>query len=108
MAYAYPPQPVYQPQPAYAMRTTAPVSLHVVAIFQYLGGLLTLGAGALIALAVFGGMPRWQAALDSAYPDRTASSVVTPVAAVVIGIFAVVGLIAVVLGRKVQRGRNWA
>ena len=100
MAYAYP------PQPAYAMRTTAPVSLHVVAIFQYLGGLVTLGIGALFGLAAFDVVPRWQSAVNSAYMDRTVD--VTPIIAVVCAVFAVVGLIAIVLGRKVQRGRNWA
>ncbi|GAA3218286.1 hypothetical protein ACFO1B_28750 [Dactylosporangium siamense] len=100
MAYAYP------PQPAYAMRTTAPVSLHVVAIFQYLGGLVTLGIGALFGLAAFDVVPRWQSALDSASLGRSVD--VTPIIVAIGAVFVVVGLIAIVLGRKVQRGRNWA
>ena len=96
MAYAYPPQPVY------AMRTTAPVSLHVVAIFQYLGGLVMLGIAALFGLAASDMLDR--------YGDRLGADTtgVAPVIAVVVTSFAVVGLIAIVLGRKVQRGRNWA
>lgn len=102
MAYAYPQQPVY------AMRTTAPVSLHVVAIFQYLGGLLTLGVGALFALAAFNLLPEWQSQLPDQSLGGRSLSAVTPVVAVICAVFAVVGLIAIVLGRKVQRGRNWA
>jgi hypothetical protein len=96
MAYAYPPQPVY------AMRTTAPVSLHVVAIFQYLGGLVMLGIAALFGFAASDMLDR--------YGDRLGADATgfAPVIAVVVTSFAVVGLIAIVLGRKVQRGRNWA
>ncbi|MEV4516021.1 hypothetical protein AB0K00_44565 [Dactylosporangium sp. NPDC049525] len=96
MAYAYPQQPVY------AMRTTAPVSLHVVAIFQYLGGLVMLAIAALFGLAASDMMAQW----DTQFGTRTSAA--TPLIAVVVGVFATVGLIAIVLGRKVQRGRNWA
>lgn len=92
MAYAYPPQPVY------ATRTTAPVSLHVVAVLQYLGGLAMLGVAALFAVA----------ASDVMAQFGSRSTAATPIIATVVAVFAAVGLIAIVLGRKVQRGRNWA
>ncbi|GAA1500149.1 hypothetical protein GCM10009827_005050 [Dactylosporangium maewongense] len=96
MAYAYP------PQQAYAMRTTAPASLHVVAIFQYLGGLLMLGIAALFALAASEMTKQLGGRLG------TYDASVTSAVAVVVAVFAGVGLIAIILGRKVQRGRNWA
>ena len=96
MAYAYPPQPVY------ATRSTAPVSLHVVAIFQYLGGLAMLAIAALFGFAASDMLAQW----GDQFGTRTSSA--TPVIAFVVAFFATVGLIAIVLGRKVQRGRNWA
>ena len=96
MAYAYPPQPVY------ATRSTAPVSLHVVAIFQYLGGLAMLAIAALFGFAASDFLAQW----GDQFGTRTSTA--TPVIAFVVGVFATVGLIAIVLGRKVQRGRNWA
>lgn len=104
MAYAYEPQQVWQPYP---MRTTAPISLHVVAVFQYLGGLITLAIGAMFALAAADLFPRFEYAsgIDT-WTNRPAT--ITPVVAVIVAVFAFVGLTAIVLGRKVQRGRNWA
>ncbi|GAA0736229.1 hypothetical protein Drose_18765 [Dactylosporangium roseum] len=95
MSYAW-----QQPFPA---RTTAPVSLHVVAIFQYLGGLVTLAIGGLFALAAFELVPELHYDTSTGrYAD------VKPAAGVIFAVFAVVGLTAIVLGRKVQRGRDWA
>ncbi len=96
MAYAYPPQPVY------ATRTTAPVSLHVVAVFQYLGGLAMLGVAALFAVAASDVMAEWGGRIG------TRSTTATSIIGVVVAVFAAVGLTAIILGRKVQRGRNWA
>jgi hypothetical protein len=96
MAYAYP------PQPAYATRTTAPVSLHVVAILQYLGGLAMLGVAAILGFTASEILAQWGDELG------TPATATTPLVAVVVAVFAVIGLIAIVLGRKVQRGRNWA
>ncbi|MET7420244.1 hypothetical protein [Dactylosporangium sp. NPDC005555] len=99
---AYSAYPAYPQQQAYAMRTTAPASLHVVAIFQYLGGLLTLGVAALFVFAA--------SEFSAQFGDRlgTYGSTLTPAVAVVVGVFTLIGLTAIVLGRKVQRGRNWA
>jgi hypothetical protein len=103
MAYAYQPQQVWQ-QP---YRTTAPLSLHVVALFQYLGGVLTLALGALLALAVFRVVPELQ--LHSGVDTwTTRPHDITVATGIVCGTVMLVGLVAIVLGRKVQRGRNWA
>ncbi|MFG2045284.1 hypothetical protein [Dactylosporangium sp. NPDC048998] len=104
MAYAYQPQQAWH---SYPVRTTAPISLHVVAIFQYLGGLLVLGTAALMALAVAHIAPEWNIhAGNDVFTTRPQA--ITIATYVVIGTVAAIGLIAVVLGRKVQRGRNWA
>lgn len=104
MSYAYPPQQAWQPYP---MRTTAPISLHVVAIFQYLAGLATLAVGAMLALAAVDVIPQLEYHTGaSTFTNRPAD--VTPIVAVICAVFAFIGLTAIVLGRKVQRGRNWA
>ena len=105
MAYAYQPQQAWQ-QP-YPLRGTAPISLHVVAVFQYIGGLLTLALGALSALAVFRIMPELQLH-TGADTWTTRPHDITIATGIVCGSIMLVGLIAIVLGRKVQRGRNWA
>jgi hypothetical protein len=104
MAYAYQPQQAWQPYP---IRTTAPVSLHIVAIFQYLGGALILGTAALMALALARVAPEWNLhAGNDVFTTRPEA--ITAATYGVIGIVALIGLAAIVLGRKVQRGRNWA
>jgi hypothetical protein len=102
MSYAYVPQPAWRPA-----RTTAPVSLHLVAVVQYLGGLLTLALATILGLAAANLFPRLEYTVgDSTWVSRPAD--VTPIVAVVVAVLALVGLTAIVLGRKVQRGRNWA
>jgi len=104
MAYPYGPQQVWQPYP---MRTSAPVSLHVVAIFQYLGGLVSLAGATVLGLAAVDAFPRLEYQLGvSTYTTRPAD--ITVIVAVVCAVLALVGIVAIVLGRKVQRGRNWA
>ena len=98
MTYAYAPQPA---------RSTAPVSLHLVAVVQYLGGLLTLALATMLGLAAANLFPRLEYAVGAdTYTNRPAD--ITVVNAVIISLLAVIGLTAIVLGRKVQRGRNWA
>jgi len=104
MSYAYQPQQLWQSHPA---RTTAPVSLHVVAVFQYLGGLLLLAFAAMLALAAVGIFPRMELVNgDTTWTNRPGD--ITVVTAVICAVVGTVGLAAIVLGRKVQRGRNWA
>ncbi|HTJ40078.1 MAG TPA: hypothetical protein VL738_43335 [Dactylosporangium sp.] len=104
MAYAYQPQQAWN---SYPMRSTAPISLHIVAIFQYLMGLLVLGTAALMALALARIAPEWHVSAGSDV-FTTRPGAITTATYAVIGMVAAVGLIAIVLGRKVQRGRNWA
>jgi hypothetical protein len=104
MSYTYGPQPAWRPAP---MRAGAPVSLHLVAIAQYLGGVLMLALAAMLGLAAANVFPRLELAVGaSTWTNRPAD--VTPVVAVVCAVVALIGLTAIVLGRKVQRGRNWA
>jgi len=92
---AYPPAPVDQPRPS------APPSVHAVAILHYLSGLLQLAAAAaLVALATGGVLAR---ETDFFAPSRTAQ-----LADLIAGALALSGLITIVLGRKLQRGRQWA
>lgn len=93
----------------YPVRRSAPASIHTVAIIQYLGGLLALAFAALLALVAFGGASRYSADIDR-YGDlsRTGITTVATLFGVMAAIVAVVGIIAIWLGRKVQVGRNWA
>lgn len=114
MSYGYgQPYPVaYAPQPAYgpAARRSAPPGVHVLAILQYLAGLVTLGVAALLTWAAvvvangsytdLSGTP-----LADDLIDQQGAATVLGVAA---GIVALFGLITIVLGRKLQRGRQWA
>jgi hypothetical protein len=88
----------------YVSRRSAPASVQTVAILQYVGGLLALAGAVLFALL---------AAKTVTPPANTVSRVVAAdaqsrvfVAGAVF--FAISGIIAIWLGRKVQRGRNWA
>jgi hypothetical protein len=86
-----------------APRRTAPPSVHVIAVLQYLGGLAALAAGALFGyLAVVAGR---DVQTEEDFFDPTTIAIAFWVMA---GVFAGSGLIAVLLGRKVQRGRQWA
>ncbi|WP_433086375.1 hypothetical protein ACQP1P_13070 [Dactylosporangium sp. CA-052675] len=103
MAYAYQPQQAWHPHP---VRTTAPISLHIVAIFQYLGGVLMLGAAALLALAAARIAPAWDLRMGGD-TFTTRPEALTVATYTVIGTAALMGLVAIVLGRKLQNGRNW-
>lgn len=104
MSYVYQPQQLWQPNPT---RTTAPVSLHLVAVLQYLGGLLLLAFAAMLTLAAVGLLPRMEMVSgNTTWTNRPGD--ITVVTAVVCAVIGTVGLAAIVLGRKVQRGQNWA
>ena len=99
------------PPPAYGhARRSAPPGVHVLAILQYLAGFLTLGVAALFA---------WAAVVlaNGTYADVSG----TPIAddlidddgaamifGVIAGVIAFFGLLTIFLGRKLQRGRQWA
>jgi hypothetical protein len=103
MSYGYSPNyPPTQidygyPEPA---RRSAPASVHVVAVMQYLGGLVLMILGAVAAADTLGG-GRY---LDGAPITTDVRGAGLPVGAVLV--FG--GLLAVAVGRKIQRGRQWA
>jgi hypothetical protein len=80
-----------------------------VAIIQYIGGLLALAMAALLALVAFGGASRYSDDINR-YGDlsRTGITTIATLFGVMAAIVAIVGIIAIWLGRKVQVGRNWA
>lgn len=92
------------PVPARYRRHRAPPSVQTVALFQYLGGLLTLAAAATVE-TIARGTPRY-AALDRV-PGTIRSNLHTggPIIAVAL---AVLGLCWLLVARKLQRGRQWA
>jgi hypothetical protein len=101
-----PPAPAYGP-PA---RRTAPPGVHVLAILQYLGGLVTLGVAALFT---------WAAVVvaNGTYADLEGTPITddlinqqgaATILGVIAGTVALFGLITIFLGRKLQRGRQWA
>jgi hypothetical protein len=86
-----------------APRRTAPPSVHVIAVLQYLGGVASLAAGALFGyLAVVAGR---DTRTGEDFFDPTTIAIAFGVAA---GVLAASGLIAILLGRTIQRGRQWA
>ncbi|HKT04211.1 MAG TPA: hypothetical protein VJT31_32200 [Rugosimonospora sp.] len=101
--------PAYYGQPAtvagYRRRSGAPASVHVVAFFQYLGALATLAAAVLVALIA-------RHATGTLPVDRIPESVRTGLAAngslVIAGTLGVLGLLWLLVARKLQRGRQWA
>lgn len=104
MSYGYPQQqawPSYGYGNAYVARRSAPVSVHIVAIVQYLYGLSTL------AVAGLAGYVLWKGG-DLGFTDRYFDNVARNMLIAVCAVFGVTGLFAIVLGRKLQRGRNWA
>lgn len=114
MSYGYgQPYPVaYAPRPAYgpAVRRSAPPGVHVLAILQYLAGLVTLGVAALLTWAAVVVANGTYADLDGTplggeLSDQQGAATVLGVAAGVVALF---GLITILLGRKLQRGRQWA
>ena len=103
MAYGYA-DPQYAAYAAPAVeqpRQSAPPSVHAVAILHYLSGLLQLAAAAALAALAAGGVLAHQT--DLLAPSRAGQ-----LAYVVAGAIAFAGLITIVLGRKLQRGRQWA
>jgi hypothetical protein len=99
MAYGY----TYAQNP---VRRSGPASIQVVAIIQYLGGLLTLLLAGLLVLVAAGGAARLQSDFDRLTDGQVDS--LTAVVFVLAGFVGFIGLCAIILGRKLQTGRNWA
>ncbi|MEV6632483.1 hypothetical protein AB0M54_17220 [Actinoplanes sp. NPDC051470] len=98
MSYAYP-QPVFmQPEPP--MRRSAPVSVHFIAILYYLGGTIYLLAAAGAGLVAYTGT--WDDRIRINPDDRLYATIAA------VAVLAVIGLITMWFGRRLQLGRNWA
>jgi hypothetical protein len=104
MSYTYPPpNGVNAPGTAGLVRPSTPASVHLVAAFQYLSGLLLMALSGLAVLTVAARQYGWHTHLPQEGADlSTWESLVVTV--VFVG-FAVVWFI---LGRNLQRGRHWA
>jgi hypothetical protein len=87
----------------YAPRRSAPPSVHIVAILQYLGGIAMLLAAAAFGLVAFSADPSFTTTTDLIHPED-----VPMVAAAAAGVAALIGLVVLVFARKLQRGRQWA
>jgi hypothetical protein len=87
-----------QPAPT---RRSAPASVHVVALIQYLSGLVLVGVGVLAGMFTFGAGPSIDQSRFSQFVD------VRGLGLAVGAIFVFVGLVVIVIGRKLQRGRQW-
>ena len=103
--------PAYYGRPALVSgyrRATAPASVHVVALFQYVGGLLTLLAATGVVLLVYG---RGKV-LDEQrirIPETMRRQIVEGQAGLVMAIgLAVVALMWLIIARSLQRGGQWA
>jgi hypothetical protein len=111
--YGHPHPAAFAPPPpgyGHPGRRSAPPGVHVIAILQYLGGLLTLGVAALFTWAaiVFANGTYEDVSGTPFADDLIDTEGAATIAAVIAGAVAVFGLITIVLGRKVQRGRQWA
>jgi hypothetical protein len=101
--------PAYYGRPAIVAgyrRPTAPPSVHIVALFQYLGGLLTLLAAAAVVVLTVGG----RRAFDEQriqIPDAVQQGL-TGLGVVIAVALGIVALLWLVIARKLQTGRQWA
>jgi hypothetical protein len=100
--------PAYYGAPALVAlpHRSAPPSVHVVALLQYLGGLLTLLAAIGVAALTIGG----QAVLDRRRIQLPADvqQGLTGAGLVIAGALTIVALLWLVIARKLQTGQQWA
>jgi hypothetical protein len=103
--------PAYYGRPAMVAnyrRATAPASVHLVALFQYVAGLLVLLAGAGIVLIRYGHgrvLDEQRLQVPAAVRERIVGG---QAALVMAGGLAVVALMWLVIARSLQRGQQWA
>ena len=103
--------PAYYGRPALVAsyrRVTAPFSVHLVALFQYVGGLLTLLAATGVVLLVYGrGKVLDEQRIQ--IPETMRRQIVEGQAGLVMAIgLAIVALMWLLIARSLQRGGQWA
>jgi len=103
--------PAYYGRPALVAgyrRATAPASVHIVALFQYVGGLLTLLAATGVVLLSYG-RGRVLDEQRVRIPETLRRQIVEGQAGMVMAVgMAVVALMWLIIGRSLQRGGQWA
>jgi hypothetical protein len=103
--------PAYYGRPALVSgyrRATAPASVHVVALFQYLVGLLTLLAATGVVLLLYG-RGRVLDEQRVRIPETLRRRIVEGQAGLVMAVgMAVVALMWLIIARSLQRGGQWA
>jgi hypothetical protein len=98
---SYPPTAPPPPPPPPRMR--APLGVHIVAVLQYVTGLVLLLAALAIGVVTF----RDGRVGDTELPESVRSAV-TGMGLAIAAFCAVLGLFALMIGRRLQRGRQWA
>jgi hypothetical protein len=100
--YRYPPPPYGPPPygPPVPGRRPAPPSVRVIATFHYLGATALLLLAVLITVIALGGRPYTEPYLPPGWPHQVGLALA--------GWYGFAGLIALVMGRKLHRGRQWA
>jgi hypothetical protein len=101
--------PAYYGQPAMVARyhrSTAPPSVHIVALLQYLNGLLTLLGAMAVAVLTFAGRQAFDERRIQ-IPTEIEQGV-TGAGAVIAGALGIVALLWLMIARTLQRGQQWA
>jgi len=98
----YPPDP-YGPPPPPPAPPRAPVGVHIVAIMQYLTGLVLVLAAVAIGIVTF----NEGRVGDTELPDSVRGAV-TGAGLAIAALALVCGLIAISIGLRVHRGKQWA
>lgn len=99
--YAYPPLP---PSPPHAQPPRhAPLGVHIVAVLQYLSGTVLLVLAAVIGVVAFN-----DGLVGGRELPASVRAAVTGAGPAIAVLLIVAGLLALLLGRRLHRGRQWA
>ncbi|MGH3647637.1 MAG: hypothetical protein ACRDTM_10760 [Micromonosporaceae bacterium] len=99
----HPHYPQQQYAPGYGLRTSAPFSVHFVAFFIYLGGLVVLLAAGLLGVLALG-----SSQLSSADLPPEAAQLILGGGLVIAVILLLISFLYFLIARKLQKGRQWA
>jgi hypothetical protein len=98
----YPPDP-YGPPPPPPAPPRAPVGVHIVAVMQYLTGVVLLLAAVAIGVVTFN-----DGRIGDTELPESVRGAVTGAGIAIAALALVAGLIAIAIGRRVHRGKQWA